>query len=154
MVLTHGRVPMKRAIILCSLLAVAACAPVPPPEPPPPPGPIAAAPVGTRVFTVFFDWNRSAVGPQAMAILQQAAAVYRAGSGVSVQVTGHTDTTGSVRYNQRLSERRAKAVADALVGMGVPPQAVVFGGVGENDLAVPTPDRVREPRNRRVTITE
>ena len=113
-----------------------------------------AAPVGARVFTVFFDWNRSTVGPDAMAVLQQAAAVYRAGGVVRVQVTGHTDTSGSVRYNQKLSERRAKQVADALVGMGVSPQTIVLGGVGENDLAVPTADGIREPRNRRVTIAE
>jgi outer membrane protein OmpA-like peptidoglycan-associated protein len=143
---------MKRAIIICSLLAAAACVPVPPR--PPPPAPAAAAPVGARVFTVYFDWNRSTVGPGATAVLQQAASAYRAGGGVSVRVTGYTDTSGSVRYNQRLSERRAKSVADALVRLGVSPQAIVLGGVGENDLAVPTPDGVREPRNRRVTIVE
>jgi outer membrane protein OmpA-like peptidoglycan-associated protein len=147
---------MKRAIVLSSLLALAACVPAPPPPPPPapPPGPIAAAPMGARVFTVYFDWNRSSVGPQGVAILQQAAAVYRGGGVVSVQVTGYTDTSGSVRYNQRLSERRAHQVAQTLVGMGVPPQAVAFGGAGENNLAVPTPDSVREPRNRRVTVNE
>jgi len=144
---------MKRAMIVCSLLAVAACVPVPPPLAPPPP-PVAAAPVGARVFTVFFDWNRSTVGRDAAAILQHAAAAYRAGGVVSVRVNGHTDTSGSVRYNQRLSERRAKNVADALVGLGVPAQTIVFGGVGENDLAVPTPFGAREPRNRRVTVVE
>ena len=146
---------MKRAIILGSLLAIAACVPIPPPPPPaPPPGPVAAGPVGARVFTVYFDWNRSAVGPQAMAVLQQAAAAYRAGGAVAVHVTGHADTSGPVRYNQRLSDRRARHVGDALVHMGVPAQTVAFGGVGENDLAVPTPDGVREPRNRRVTVVE
>jgi OOP family OmpA-OmpF porin len=143
---------MKRAIILCSLLAAAACAPLLPP--PPPPAPAAAAPVGARLFTVYFDWNRSVIGPGGIAVIQQAAAIYRAGGVVSVRVTGHTDTSGPVRYNQRLSERRAKNVADALVALGVPAQTIVFGGVGENDLAVPTPDNVREPRNRRVTIVE
>ena len=69
---------MKRAIVLfCSLLALAACVPPPPPPPPPPPGPL-AAPVGARVFTVYFGWNRSWVGPAGMAVLQQAAAVYLA----------------------------------------------------------------------------
>jgi len=146
---------MKRAIIACSLLAVAACVPVPPPPPTPPsPGPVAAAPAGARVFAVYFDWNRSSVGADAMPILQQAAAAYRAGGVVSVRVTGYADTSGSVRYNQRLSERRARHVADALVHMGVPAQTIAFGGVGENDLAVPTPDGVREPRNRRVTVVE
>jgi outer membrane protein OmpA-like peptidoglycan-associated protein len=38
--------------------------------------------------------------------------------------------------------------------MGVPAPTIAFGGVGENDLAVPTPDSVREPRNRRVTVVE
>ena len=146
---------MKRAMVLCSLLALAACVPAPLlPPPPPPPGPIAAAPVGARVFTVFFDWNRSTVGPQGEAILQQAAAVYKSGGVASVQVTGFADTSGSVRYNQKLSERRAQTIAHALVRMGVPPQAVAFGGAGENNLAVPTPDGVREPRNRRVTVIE
>ena len=145
---------MKRAIIVCSMLALAACVPVPPPPAPPPPAPVAAAPAGARVFMVYFDWNRSSVGADAMPILQQAAAAYRAGGVVSVRVTGYADTSGSVRYNQRLSERRARHVADALVHMGVPAQGIAFGGVGENDLAVPTPDGVREPRNRRVTIVE
>jgi OOP family OmpA-OmpF porin len=145
---------MKRAMIVCSLLAVAACVPVPPPLAPPPPGPVVAGPVSAPVFTVFFDWNRSTIGPDAAAILQQAAASYRAGGVVRVHVTGHTDTSGSVRYNQRLSERRARNVSDALVALGVPAQTIMFGGVGENDLAVPTPDSVREPRNRRVTIVE
>src|SRR5205809_51015 len=102
---------MKRAIIVCSLLAVAACVPVPPPPAPPPPGPVAAAPVGARVLMVYFDWNRSSVGADAMPILQQAAAAYRAGGVVNVRVTGYADTSGSVRYNQRLSERRARHVA-------------------------------------------
>ena len=144
---------MKRAIVVCSLLAMAACVPVPPPPPPPPPSPVAGAP-GTRVFTVYFGWNRSWIGPSGMAILQQAAAVYKTGGVVTVQITGYTDTSGSVPYNQRLSLRRAKHVADALLHMGVPPQAMVIGGASENNLAVPTPDGVREPRNRRVTIIE
>jgi outer membrane protein OmpA-like peptidoglycan-associated protein len=107
-----------------------------------------------RVFTVYFGWNRSWVGPHGIAILQQAANVYKAGGVVTVQITGYTDTSGSVPYNQRLSERRARHVADILFHMGVPAQAMAVGGAGENNLAVPTPDGVREPRNRRVTVVE
>ena len=145
---------MKRAIALCSLLALAACAPpfVPPLPPPPPPGVVAAP--GARVFTVYFGWNRSWIGPEAMAILQQAANVYRAGGVVTVQVTGFTDTSGSPGYNQRLSERRASHVAKVLTSQGVPWAAMTIAGRGESDLAVPTPDGVREPHNRRVTVVE
>ena len=63
-----------------------------------------------------------------MAVLQQAAAVYRAGGVVTVQVTGYTDTSGSARYNLRLSARRAKHVAYILVRMGVPWQAIADRG--------------------------
>jgi outer membrane protein OmpA-like peptidoglycan-associated protein len=147
---------MKRAIVLfCSLLALAACVPVPPPPPPlPPPGPIVGPSPTARVFTVYFGWNRSWVGPEARAILQQAAAVYRAGGAVTVQVTGYTDTSGSPAYNMRLSARRAKHVADVLVRMGVPGTAIALAAAGENNLAVPTPPGVREPHNRRVTVVE
>jgi outer membrane protein OmpA-like peptidoglycan-associated protein len=111
-------------------------------------------PNGARVFTVYFGWNRSWVGPSGMAVLQQAAAVFRAGGVVQVQVTGYTDTSGSPMYNQRLSVRRAQHVAHILARMGVPWQAMAVGGKGETELAVPTPDGVREPRNRRVTVVE
>jgi outer membrane protein OmpA-like peptidoglycan-associated protein len=38
--------------------------------------------------------------------------------------------------------------------MGVPWKSMAIAGRGENDLAVPTPNGVREPRNRRVTVVE
>ncbi len=142
---------MKRVVILLSLLAMAACAPLVPPPPPPPIPPAAAMP---RVFTVYFAWNRSWVGPEGVAILQQAANVFKAGGVVTVQVTGYADTSGSATYNQRLSVRRAQHVGQILAKMGVPWPAMAIQGRGETDLAVPTPDGVREPRNRRVTVIE
>jgi outer membrane protein OmpA-like peptidoglycan-associated protein len=87
-------------------------------------------------------------------VIQLAAGAYRAGAPVSVQVTGYTDTSGSPGYNQRLSVRRANAVAAVLVQDGVPQNALVVGGRGEDDLRVPTPPGVREPQNRRVEIVE
>lgn len=144
---------MKRAIVLLSLLLLAACVPPAPPPPPPPP-PAAGVPPGARVFTVYFGWNRSWVGPAGMQVISHAAAAFKAGAPVTVQVTGYTDTSGSAAYNMRLSQRRAVHVAKVLNKMGVPPQAIAVAGRGETDLAVPTPDGVREPRNRRVTIVE
>ena len=147
---------MKRMVVLfCSLLALAACVPPPaPPPPPPPPGPLAGPPPGARVFTVYFGWNRSWVGPAGMAVLQQAAAVYRAGGVVTVQVTGYADSTGSPGYNLRLSARRAKHVAYILTRMGVPWRTMQIAAAGETNLAVPTPNGVPDARNRRVTVVE
>ncbi len=68
-------------------------------------------------------------------------------------MVGHTDNSGSVKYNLRLSERRAKVVADALVGLGVGQSVLSVDWKGKTDLAVATPDGVKEPLNRRSTIT-
>jgi outer membrane protein OmpA-like peptidoglycan-associated protein len=69
-----------------------------------------------------------------------------------LQVTGYTDTTGSYGYNQRLSERRANAVATHLAALGVARSDMSVAGRSFNDLRVPTPPGVREPQNRRVEI--
>jgi OOP family OmpA-OmpF porin len=116
------------------------------------PAPPAPPPVQRKVFLVFFDWDRYTITPEGMGILQQAAAAFRAGGSVQIQVTGYTDRSGSPGYNQRLSERRASAVATALAGLGVPRSQMIVSGRGENDNRVPTADGVREPQNRRVEI--
>ena len=67
-------------------------------------------------------------------------------------MNGYTDTSGTAAYNQRLSVRRAEAVAAELVRRGVPRNAISIQGFGETHLLVPAGPGVREPRNRRVEI--
>jgi OOP family OmpA-OmpF porin len=100
---------------------------------------------------VFFDWDRANVTLDGRQIVEAAAAYYKQAPG-SVQVTGHTDTSGSAAFNQKLSVRRAQNVASVLAQSGVPQTALNVTGVGQNDLKVPTPDGVREAQNRRTEI--
>ena len=71
-----------------------------------------------------------------------------------VDVYGYTDTTGSTALNQRLSEDRARAVSDYLIGQGVSSSRIRWQGYGEQyeHLKVKTADGVNEPLNRRVEI--
>jgi outer membrane protein OmpA-like peptidoglycan-associated protein len=124
----------------------------PPPAPPPPAPPAPPPPPTHQVYLVFFDWDKYNITPEGQQIIQLAANQYHSGGHVTLQVTGYTDTTGSAGYNQRLSERRANAVAAALERLGVPRSDMVVAGRGMNDLRVPTPPGVREPQNRRVEI--
>jgi OmpA-OmpF porin, OOP family len=124
----------------------------PPPAAPPPAPPAPPPPPPHQVYLVFFDWDKYNITPEGMQILQAAAAHWKTGGAVQIQVTGYTDLSGSAGYNQRLSERRANAVAVALEGMGVPRAEMVVAGRGMNDPRVPTPLGVREPQNRRVEI--
>jgi OmpA-OmpF porin, OOP family len=123
-----------------------------PPAPPPPLPPAAAPPPAPKVFLVFFDWDKYNITPEGEQIIQVAAQQYKAGGSVKLQVTGFTDTTGSYAYNQRLSERRANAVATRLAALGVARSDMAVSGRSFNDLRVPTPLGVREPQNRRVEI--
>src|SRR5215472_18362212 len=130
---------MKRLLMLCLMLTVAACAM---PPPPPPPSPPPAPPSPPPPYLVFFDWNSAVLGPSGREVIALAAQTFKAGSPVTVQVTGFTDTSGSTDYNQRLSERRANAMAAVLVQDGVPQTNLVVVGRGENDLRVSTPHGV------------
>ena len=124
----------------------------PPPAAPPPAPPAPPPPPTHQVYLVFFDWDKYNITPEGMQILEAATAHYKAGGAVQIQVTGYTDLTGSPGYNQRLSERRANAVATVLGRLGIPRNEMVVAGRGMNDPRVPTPLGVREPQNRRVEI--
>ena len=102
---------------------------------------------------VYFPFDQSILTPEAMGVVQQAADYAKSGNATRVIVVGHTDTSGGFAYNMRLSERRAKATADALVADGVNSSTLQVDWKGKTDLAVPTPDGVKEPLNRRSTIS-
>ena len=67
-------------------------------------------------------------------------------------VIGHTDTVGSLAYNDKLSLARAERLRDMLVELGIPAERIHVAGRGKRELLVPTEDNVSEPRNRRVEI--
>jgi outer membrane protein OmpA-like peptidoglycan-associated protein len=90
--------------------------------------------------------------PEAQTVVQEAANYASGGNATRVVVVGHADTSGSAAYNVRLSERRAKAVADALVGLGLGADKLQVDWKGETMPAVATGDGVKEPLNRRSTI--
>jgi len=114
--------------------------------------PPAAAPQVVN-YTVFFDFGSWTLTAEQLTTLQQAIATARAGGQSRITIVGHTDTVGSASFNQALSVKRANVVAEALVDLGARREAIQTSGVGETDLAVPTADGVREPKNRRAVIT-
>ena len=87
-----------------------------------------------------------------MAVVNQAVRVVKQNGFVRIRVTGHTDTVGSQRYNQTLSEKRAVAVKSAMIDLGVPAGEITTQGVGFRDPLVATGAGVREPKNRRAVI--
>ena len=89
---------------------------------------------------------------EADAVLSEAASAAKSTGAASVKIVGHTDTVGSNKYNQKLSECRANAAKTNLVGKGVSEGAISTSGKGESELMVQTGDSVKEPQNRRATV--
>jgi OOP family OmpA-OmpF porin len=113
----------------------------------------AAPPVApAHEYRVYFEFDKSELLPEAQQILQQVARQAQADPALRVVLVGKADRSGSDAYNMKLSHRRAEAVHDALVKSGVPAGRIDTRWVGERQPPVPTPDGVREPRNRVVEI--
>jgi outer membrane protein OmpA-like peptidoglycan-associated protein len=125
-------------------------------QPPPPPAPVVAPAVQTpapaRTFLVFFDWDRADLTARAREIIAEAAQNARRAAATRIEVAGHADRSGTPAYNQRLSQRRADAVAAELVARGIARDEIAVSAYGESRPLVPTADGVREPQNRRVEI--
>ena len=122
--------------------------------PPPVAAPVAPAPraEAARTYLVFFDWDRANLTDRARQIIAEAAQATTRVQVTRIEVSGYTDTSGTARYNQGLSVRRAQAVAAELVRLGVPRSAITAQGFGETNPLVATGEGVREPQNRRVEI--
>ena len=103
-------------------------------------------------FTVYFDYDKSNLTPQASTLIQEAASRALQNDIDTVVVSGNTDTSGSSAYNQALSERRARVVREALVANGVSADSIRTEAYGETNLAKATADGVREPLNRRSEV--
>jgi len=106
----------------------------------------------TRSFLVFFDWDKADLTARASQIVAEAAATSTKVQVTRIEVDGYTDTSGTPKYNQGLSIRRAQAVAAELIKDGVPKSQISIQGYGETHLLVATGPGVREPQNRRVEI--
>lgn len=113
----------------------------------------AVGPGAGREYRVYFEFDKSDLLPEAQQILQQVAGLVKADPGLKVVLIGKADRAGSDAYNMKLSKRRADAVRNALAQDGVPANRMDTRWVGEREPPVPTPDGVREPRNRVVEIT-
>lgn len=105
------------------------------------------------MYLIFFNWDSAEIGSGALSIVDAVVDEINTTLPSNVSIIGHTDTSGSQAYNERLAVKRAKAAKDKLVERGVSPEMILLDAKGETDLLVPTPDNVREPANRRVNIS-
>jgi OOP family OmpA-OmpF porin len=125
-----------------------AAAPVARPAPPPP----AAATKVTYAADTFFDFDKSVLKADGKAKLDDLAGKVKAINLEVIIAVGHTDSTGSDAYNQKLSVKRADAVKAYLITKGIEKNRVYTEGKGEKQPVADNKTNAGRSKNRRVEI--
>jgi len=103
--------------------------------------------------TVFFAYNSNDLDDAAKATLQANATWLKAHPKYVVQIGGHCDDRGSIGYNVALGDRRAQAVKDYLIGLGVNGASLVAISFGEEQPLDPAQNEAAWAKNRRAQFT-
>ena len=101
---------------------------------------------------VLFAVDQARLNADGVSMAQRLAIVLQQNPKRAVLVEGHTDSTGSTQHNQELSERRAMAVRDALLDLGVARGQIAVRGYGESYPVAPNDTAMNRQLNRRVEI--
>jgi OOP family OmpA-OmpF porin len=106
----------------------------------------------TYAADAFFDFDKSVLKPEGKAKLDDLVGKIHDINLEVVIATGHTDSIGTVAYNQRLSVRRAAAVKAYLVSKGIEPSRVYTEGKGKSQPIASNKTAAGRAQNRRVEI--
>jgi outer membrane protein OmpA-like peptidoglycan-associated protein len=101
---------------------------------------------------VLFDTGQYTLKPGAREKLAKVAGIILSHPGLKIQVEGHTDSVGGDEYNQKLSENRANAVRDYLVGQGLSATSVEARGFGKTRPVADNSTAAGRQMNRRVEM--
>ena len=145
-----------------------AAAPAPPPPPPPPPAPAPAPPprpltedelfaqktlaqlnAEAPLADALFDYDQSTIRDDARAVLQKNAEYLKRWPSTRVSIEGHADSRGTNEYNLGLGDRRAAAVRDYLVSLGITADRMLTVSRGEETPVCSEENEACWQRNRR-----
>jgi outer membrane protein OmpA-like peptidoglycan-associated protein len=105
-----------------------------------------------NIGDVLFDTARYTLRPPAREALAKLSGIVLAYPGLRLQVEGHTDSTGTQAFNQKLSEQRANAVRDYLVQQGLEADSITAAGLGQDSPIADNGTAAGRQKNRRVEI--
>ena len=154
---------LSATVLIVVLIAIGCSKKVPPPPPPPPAPP--RAPTEEELFLkksladlnaempladVTFDYDQFSIRDDQRGVLQKNADYMRRWTTVRASVEGHADMRGTNEYNLALGQRRAAAIRDYLVGVGVAADRMVVVSKGEEEPLCREDTDACHARNRRV----
>lgn len=102
--------------------------------------------------TVYFGFDSSTLGSDAQTALKANAEFLKANTSVDVQIEGHADERGGIQYNLALGEKRAKAVREYLVALGVAQKRIAVISYGKEKPVAFGHDEGAWEKNRRANF--
>jgi OOP family OmpA-OmpF porin len=119
------------------------------------PAPVAQTPASEKVTfasDALFDFDKSVIKPEGRTRLDELTTRQRGVAVEAIIATGHTDSVGGERYNDRLSLRRAEAVKAYLLSLGAEATRIFVEGKGEKQPVANNATAEGRTQNRRVEI--
>jgi len=120
-------------------------APAPPPPPPPKPAPV--------FESIYFNENKTNIDPVAAKALDRDGAMLKDNPDIKVEIGGHTDSLGSEKANQKMSEKRAESVKKYLMDkFNIPGDRMIVKGYGSKKPIADNGTKEGRAKNRRVEL--
>ncbi|MBZ5711330.1 OmpA family protein [Nannocystis pusilla] len=102
---------------------------------------------------IYFDLDKDTIKPKSRPVLDRAVAVLKEFPSIRIEISGHTDSTGSPEYNKDLSGRRAKSVKNYLVEHGIDAGRIESRGAGMDEPVDTNKTAAGRAKNRRIEFT-
>jgi outer membrane protein OmpA-like peptidoglycan-associated protein len=101
---------------------------------------------------VFFDFDKATLQPRSRLAIEAAAVLLRKYPDLELEVQGHTDAKGNRDYNQKLSQRRAASVVQAIEEKGIDAKRLIPKGYGSSNPVASNDSEAGRSKNRRVEL--
>jgi len=105
------------------------------------------------VDNINFEFNKAYLKKESINLLDRVVRIMKENPALKIEVRGHTDNIGDAAYNQKLSERRADAVAEYMIKQGISPERIRSKGFGMTKPLVPNDSEKNRAKNRRTEFT-
>lgn len=105
-------------------------------------------------YDITFDVGKATLKPESDKEIARIVALMIDDPSLSYEVQGHTDNTGSAASNLKLSQKRAQAVVDRMVKLGVPKDRLTAVGKGQEEPIADNDTEEGRAQNRRVVFVK
>lgn len=102
---------------------------------------------------IFFDMGEYDLKPESVVELKKLAEFLKTNPLVKIEISGHTDNLGTAEFNKKLSKNRAREVYDYIIGQGIDPGRLTYGGYGFSQPVADNETAAGRAQNRRTEVT-